>query len=308
MLKPDRMIICRICQKNSLRKRFEQVSDSLTGEVFSILDCPHCVLLQTFPQPENLVRYYSDYHGERHGFTAEFRAWRQASMLGQGDGKKVLDIGCGSGTFLQAAIRRSWQAFGTELNPQTAQAKKLEVWENLAQVKANYGAEFFDAVTLWHSLEHFSNPAEILSEVSQILKKDGVLLISVPNVESFQARFFRENWWHIDVPRHLFHFSPESLTLLLEKNGFEVVKTRHQEFEYDLLGWSQSALNTINRQPNIFFKTLSGQAQEFSLPEIIFNFLLGTFFSALFLPMLPLGAWFKKGGTFIIKAVKNQRK
>lgn len=328
---------CHICG-GATETLHAEVAEPETLEKFSILACRECGFGQTFPQPENLDAYYAEYHGKRHGFTADYCARRRARWLEtmrkpapekndesgtMNDEQKknasfivhqssfrkngrVLDIGCGEGTFLDTAIAKGWNAVGTELNAGKFQDSDLEVYENLAQVKAKYGAGFFDAVTMWHTLEHFRNPREILLEACSLLAPGGVLLAAVPDAGGLQARLFGKFWLHRDVPRHLFHFNFEALKTLLGQCGFDVKKAWHQEFEYDLLGWSQSALNAIFSQPNVFFKTLSGHRTNAGLAARAANFALGTVFSAAALPLVVAGTLGKKGGTIIVGAAKTE--
>jgi SAM-dependent methyltransferase len=286
---------------------YPEVAEPETLEKFSILACRACGFGQTSPQPANLDAYYAEYHGKRHGFTADYCARRRVGWLEKSAKTRgrVLDIGCGEGTFLDEAIECGWHGVGTELN--YAKFQDLEVYENLAAVKAKYGARFFDAVTMWHTLEHFRNPREILLAAFALLAPGGVLLVAVPDAGGLQARTFGKFWLHLDVPRHLFHFNFESLKTLLKECGFEVKTSGHQEFEYDLLGWSQSALNSIFSQPNVFFKTLSGHRTNASRVIRAANLALGALFSAIALPLVLLGTLGKKGGTIIVSANKAEQ-
>ncbi len=300
---------CHVCETN-LKTKLSEVKDVQTGDLFSLLVCENCGLGQTYSSPENLAKYYAEYHGKRHGFTTDYCDWRRIrwveKSVGNSQTKKLLDIGCGSGTFLDTAKKRNWQTVGTELNAEKFQDSGLEVHEDLNKVAGNHAPESFDAITLWHTLEHFKNPREILMKARELLSKNGSILIAVPNFGGFQSKMFGKNWLHLDMPRHLFHFSFESLKLLLEQCGFSIKWHRHQEFEYDLLGWSQSALNTFSDTPNVFFKTLAGQKNGISSTKIAVNALFGTAFSAAALPFVPFSALLKKGGTIVISASKEK--
>lgn len=302
------MRLCLICSGN-LEERFAGVADPQTGDIFSILECQNCIIGQTFPQPENLQKYYSRYHGNRHGFTAGFRAWRQTKLLGRPSGNGcLLDIGCGEGTFLRAAGKRGWKTFGTEINSKRHENSGLAIFESLAEIEEKCGVGTFEAITMWHSLEHFRNPLEILMAAYRLLAPQGRLLASVPNYGGLQARFFGKNWFHIDAPRHLFHFDHAAIQAMLERCGFSVGFSKHLEFEYDLLGWSQSALNFFNLKPNVFFKSLSGQSEGLGRMEIAANLVFGTALSAAALPLLPLGSILKRGGTLVVEARKIENK
>jgi SAM-dependent methyltransferase len=300
---------CHVCG-GKLETLHAEVAEPETLEQFSILACRECGFGQTFPQPENLDAYYAEYHGKRHGFTADYCArrrmrWLEKSFKARG---RVLDIGCGEGTFLDEANGRGWNGVGTELNAGKFHGSDLEVYEDLAQVATKYGAESFDAVTMWHTLEHFRNPREVLCEAFELLAPGGVLLVAVPDAGGWQARLFGKFWLHRDVPRHLFHFNFEALKTLLGECGFDIKTSGHQEFEYDLLGWSQSALNSMFRQPNVFFKALSGHRTNAGFAIRVVNFALGTLFSSFALPLVLLGTLRKKGGTIIVGAIKNETK
>lgn len=301
------MQLCHVC-RGQLKMRFAEVADPQTGETFSIIDCDKCGAGQTFPQPENLSSYYVDYHGSRHGLTLDYCNrrrvfWLERSFTSQA-ARRVLDVGCGDGTFLRAAKMRGWLGVGTEQIVEEFHDSDLELYGDLADVKATCDAESFDAITIWHTLEHFRNPRQILQQIFELLAPEGVLLIAVPDARGWQARFFGKFWFHLDVPRHLFHFGIESLALLLRQCGFTIRDHWHQEFEYDLLGWSQSSLNCIFGAPNVFFKALTGKQPNVSRPNRVAQFALGTIFSVVSLPLVLFGSLRENGGTLVIRASK----
>jgi SAM-dependent methyltransferase len=322
---------CHVCG-GRLETLLAEVAEPETLEKFSIMDCRACGAGHSFSQPSDLGAYYAGYHGKRHGFTANFCARRRvrwlekmrkparskgdvdepfdAPLLRAGFRKhgRVLDIGCGEGTFLKEAKERGWNVVGTELNAERFADSGLDVYEDLDSVKARFGKESFGAVTMWHTLEHFRNPREVLRDAFELLAPGGSLLVAVPDAGGWQARLFGKYWLHRDVPRHLFHFSFKSLEQILGQSGFAVKNKWHQEFEYDLLGWSQSALNTVFRTPNVFFNTLSGKRSNAGRAAVAANFMLGTVLSAFALPLVLLGTLSGKGGTIIVSAVKAAEK
>jgi len=295
---------CILCG-GPLRPYVTEVSDHVTGERFAILRCANCALGVTQPVPQDLSPYYRAYYGGRHGFTALFRAKQRLSLVRKRtkkkSGRSLLDVGCGDGTFLLAAREEGWEVSGTEMNPAPARDHGLEVASDLA---AFQGTREFDCITLWHSLEHMRNPQAILHSLHGLLKADGWLFVAVPDAGGWQARAFGRDWLHLDVPRHLFHFGNRSLRLLHQRCGFQVREEHHQELEYDLLGWSQSALNRIFPTRNLFFLQMTGKAEGAPSAERAANWLAGPVLSALALPATWLGSASNCGGTLIFASKK----
>jgi SAM-dependent methyltransferase len=298
---------CLLCGR-SLELRFDGVLDPQTRELFQILACHSCRHAYTWPVPAVMDSYYGNaYHGGRHGLTADYCALRRlrivTKLCGPGNGRRLLDIGCGDGTYLSRAKKHGWEVLGTEMNPDIARKAGLDVYESLNQ--AVHRAPF-DCVTLWHVLEHFTNPLEQLESIGALLAPNGVLVLAVPDAQSTQARFFGRKWFHLDVPRHLQHFGKQSLQLHLAKTGFEVQRVWHGEFEYDLFGWSQSALNCLIRDPNVFFEILTGRDISIGRVKRSAHLLLG----GLFCLMALLPTWFGmatgNAGTLILAAKKRQ--
>jgi len=282
-----------------------RVSDHVTGEHFVIVRCAGCGLGVTQPIPQDLAPYYRDYYGARHGFTAIFRAKQRLSLVHSKaqnkSGQSLLDVGCGEGTFLLTARDQGWKVSGTEINPAPARKSGLDVETDLA---AFHGNRQFDAITMWHSLEHMRDPQELLRSIHGILKPDGWLFVAVPDAGGWQARTFGRDWLHLDVPRHLYHFNRRSLRLLHESCGFQVREEHHQELEYDVLGWSQSALNKIFPTRNLFFLQLMGKAEGTPSLERAANWLVGPLLSTIALPATWTGTACKHGGTLILASQK----
>ncbi|MBK7708236.1 MAG: class I SAM-dependent methyltransferase [Acidobacteria bacterium] len=299
--------VCHVCG-SGLKVRFANLNHHLSSRIFSILGCEDCGLGQTSPRITDVSEFYAEYYGGRHGFTNDFCArrrlrWLERAARGETSGR-LLDVGCGDGTFLRAAQERGWQIAGTELDASRFEGSGIDVFSDLGSAHAAFGPESFDAVTMWHSLEHFHDPRRTLAAVDALLKPGGALIVAVPNAEGMQASWSGRNWLHLDVPNHLFHFGPRSLLKLLDQTGFAVEWRRDQEFEYDLLGWSQSALNTLFVEKNVFFRTLTGHAQEIGKLVRARDFVLGTFFAAAALPLLAVSTVSGRGGTLVVCARK----
>jgi 2-polyprenyl-3-methyl-5-hydroxy-6-metoxy-1,4-benzoquinol methylase len=296
---------CCLCGAQ-LQPYLPSVKDHVTGEHFAVARCSGCGMGVTQPSPQDLSPYYRAYYGGRHGFTAAFRAKQRLGLVRRTakgkTGRSLLDVGCGEGTFLLAAREEGWKASGTEMNPGPAQAQGLDVRTDLS---AFQGVNEFDCITLWHSLEHMRQPQNVLQSIHRLLKPDGWLFVAVPDAAGWQARLFGRDWLHLDVPRHLYHFGRRSLRLLHQQSGFQVREQHHQEFEYDLLGWAQSALNKLFPTRNLFFLQLTGKAEGPLSVEQATNWAAGPLLSALALPVTWLGAVCKRGGTLIFASQKT---
>jgi SAM-dependent methyltransferase len=293
---------CRICD-GGLLPAMHAVGDSLTGQRFDIYRCSRCGVGQTVPSPDDLGPYYAAYHGGRHGITAAYCVRRRLRLVNQllphAGSRRLLDLGCGDGSFLLAVKTLGWQGCGTEIKPDAARAVGFDVRTGIEQFESG---DRFDCITLWHSLEHLRDPRTTLFRAHDLLLPGGALLIAVPDNGGWQARLFGRHWLHLDVPRHLFHFDRPSLKQLLEMTGFEIVRQWHQEFEYDLLGWSQSLSNAVSPVPNVFFNLLIGKPLRVNKAIQVIHFGLGMLLTAGAVPAVAIGTLCRRGGTLVVAA------
>jgi 2-polyprenyl-3-methyl-5-hydroxy-6-metoxy-1,4-benzoquinol methylase len=146
------------------------------------------------------------------------------------DDGRLLDIGCGNGSYLALVKELGWSGYGIEPNIAAARhASKplgLEVRRGNFET-ISYPEKHFDVITMWHSLEHFSNPQKIMAKVRKLLKDDGMLMIGIPNFSSLDRKLFKESWNGLEIPLHAWHFTPNSIQYLLKESGFEVIKILH---------------------------------------------------------------------------------
>lgn len=300
---------CNACG-NILESYLPEVRDPLTGDLFTVCKCTRCGLVHTLPQPEDLRRYYEEqYYGNRHSFTLRYCIKRRLGFISAAlrlkTGRRLLDIGCGDGSFLLAVRDAGWKVTGTELNPMPALSAGLDVKESIDQIGET---DHFDCITMWHTLEHMRDIPSVLANIARVLKHDGKVIIAVPDFGGLQAKVFKEKWLHIDVPRHLYHFDSGSLQYCLNQAGFTIERRWHQELEYDLLGWSQSALNCILSQPNVFFNILTGKQSSAGFFTKFAGFILGSLLTVLSLPALLAGTVMGRGGSLIVVAGRKGTK
>lgn len=217
--------------------------------LFNVLKCNKCGLMYTNPRPDQKIisKYYppefwglnefEDNNKLRH-LKNIFQQFNQILInlishkmsIPFKTGGKLLDIGCGKGEFLFEMKNKGWETYGIELSEVSATYAKEKFGLNIFRgtlEEASYPDKFFDGITLHQVLEHLPDPTLTLLEVRRIIKDKGLIAISVPDASSLDSLIFKENWYPWEVPRHFYHFSPETINLLLEKTGFEVLRITH---------------------------------------------------------------------------------
>jgi SAM-dependent methyltransferase len=293
---------CPVC-RGTIRESLHTVLDPQSGEAFSIVRCSRCELGMTMPAPEDLEPYYGErYYGGRHWITRRYCAWRRMRVIKQTTrGMKpstLVDIGCGDGSFLMEARQAGWTVLGTEVHDRIP-SPGLEIWGSLDDLKARAP---FGCITLWHSLEHLRNPMQALADLTEMLVPGGTFVVAVPDSRGCQARLFGRHWLHLDVPRHLYHFSLYSLRAELDRAGLEVIRVWHHELEYDWFGWIQSALNRIMPCPNILFDALTRRPRRVSRVRVAANAILALLWLIPAFGATVISTWMGQGGTIIVAA------
>lgn len=131
----------------------------------------------------------------------------------------LLDVGCGTGDFLQTCLQDGWNVIGIEPNESARKIASSKINNYVFDIEKLEVLEkhSFDVITLWHVLEHLPNLEDHISLFKSLLKENGVLIIAVPNYKSFDANYYQEFWAAYDVPRHLWHFSKKSIEILFSK-------------------------------------------------------------------------------------------
>jgi SAM-dependent methyltransferase len=171
---------------------------------------------------------------------------------------RLLDIGCGRGHFLYLMKKKGWDVSGTELCPDLARGIEA-AYDIRVTTHPDLPDASVDLITMNHVFEHLSSPIEFLSECSRMLKPGGLLVIAVPNYDSWQSRFGGKGWFHLDVPHHLFHFGASGLKSLMKRSGFEVRQVRNLDIEQGVFGWLQTMLNRFGFAHNALYMLLRRQ-------------------------------------------------
>jgi 2-polyprenyl-3-methyl-5-hydroxy-6-metoxy-1,4-benzoquinol methylase len=264
-------VACNLCGNAEAETLFAARDNQFRkGGIFNIVKCKECGFVYINPRPdmEEMKRSYEETpyytHAEpelvkkdirwklkRLAFAEHFKLpgrrkmtakivyallKKKIAVLSEARGKgTVLDIGCGNGVMLSIFEEAGWRTFGVEPDEIAArQAKGLlkgDVFPGTL-FEAKYPANYFDMVTLVQVLEHMPDPIAILQECLKILKKNGILIVGVPNFDSYDSNIFKESWSSLQVPAHLYHFTWKTLEKSLQKAGFTVKERRR---DYSLL-------------------------------------------------------------------------
>ena len=207
----------------------------VSGDEFRLIWNEHYQCFQTNPVPEHPDRYYEskDYisHSDS-ADTAMARVYQRAKKINLNHKLKLvrrycgqegvlMDIGAGTGDFVKHAQDHGWEAYGVEPNEtarERAHKKGVAVYSRITVQRE----AIYDAVTLWHVLEHLPDLDAEIRTISKTLKPGGWLILAVPNYKSLDAKYYKSDWAAYDVPRHLWHFSRGSIQTIFNKQGFEL--------------------------------------------------------------------------------------
>lgn len=239
---------CPICNNNNFVIVYSCKDHSASKENFTIVNCNDCDFTFTNPRPddENIGKYYlsenyiSHTNSKKTLFEKLYQIVRKIaikqklSLLKKFSNSKIhLDIGCGTGEFLNACKNAGYTTTGIEPSDkarnQAIQNFELDVSENTDL--SQFENKKFETISMWHVLEHVTEINDTVKHFSRVLKEEGIVIIAVPNLKSWDANYYKEYWAAWDVPIHLWHFSKKSINKLFEKYGFTLIKTKPMLFD-----------------------------------------------------------------------------
>ena len=261
---------CIICDSSQNSIYYETVQNRLNiGETFSIVQCETCGFKYLNPRPtiSSIEKYYDVEEYHPHKISDEslidkiylkvrdinINAKKKLLNKLSPQKKTLLDVGCGTGEFLEVMKNHGWTVAGMETAKEAkdiASKEGIEVFDDLVNIKSK-----FDIITMWHVLEHIHDVPAIMDNLYRLLSDDGFLIIAVPNIDSIDAKFYKDNWIALDTPRHLYHFRPKDIISLLDKYNFEVKQISNRlyfDVWYNALLSAQHQSKTENRKTSLW--------------------------------------------------------
>ncbi len=232
---------CPNCGNNNISCVLEAKDHTVSGEEFEIWECENCTqrFTQNIPGAENIGNYYQSENYISHSDTSKgfvnklYHKVRKRTLIQkrkliekytQKKKGNFVDVGAGTGAFLNTMKNAGWDCTGIEPDS-SARQKALELYQihlKESQELFSLPAESFDAITLWHVLEHVHELHPYVEQLKNLLSRDGKLFIAVPNYTSADAKTYGKFWAAYDVPRHLYHFSPKAMKTLLNAHGLKL--------------------------------------------------------------------------------------
>jgi len=314
--RPYRTLACA-CGADQTRDSFVFKGSAESGP-HEYARCTRCGLWRMIDQPDDATlaaAYLGTYYGSgRRKFIGPV-AWlvslaqcaRARFVLKRlkPDRPRILDIGCGNGGFLAVAASMGAVCEGTEFSHHSAaRAAEAGLTVHVTGLEALVSrGERYDAITLWHVIEHLRDPEETIRCAAALLGPRGALFVSAPNHDSWQSKVFRERWFHLDPPRHLWGFSPKSLAMMIERHGFAIQFVTTVSMEQNPYGMLQSVLNSLGFPHNRAYETLKGLDHTWSSRLVDFVCVAG-----LALPCIvaaSIEAAMARGGTFCLVGRKE---
>ncbi len=266
---------CPLCSSSAIEEKLTAKDYTVSQKDFSIWHCNNCTarFTQDAPEQREIGEYYQSENYISHSDTKKglinrlYHSVRNKTLSAKKklinketrtDKGEILDIGCGTGAFLNAMEKAGWSITGLE--PDAAVRRKAEALYNItAEPSENLfhlPAKRYNAITLWHVLEHVHDLHKYLKQIEILLAAEGKLFIAVPNYTSHDAAVYKQYWAAYDVPRHLYHFSPESIQQILTTYNLQL--TSIKPMWYDSFYVSMLSEKYKNGKGNLLKAFLNG--------------------------------------------------
>lgn len=243
----EKLEACPSCKATNFVTYLECQDFMVTQESFNLDQCQDCHLIFTNPRPTatSISKYYESTEYISHtNDTRTLKDLLYKTVRSYALGKKVklissltksrklLDFGCGTGHFLNKASKNGWDIYGIEPSPNARDEINKNLQEKItADIKGLKDELKFDVITLWHVLEHVHTLRDTINSLKHRLTKTGKIIIAVPNPNSYDAQHYKEYWAAYDVPRHLYHFTQESMRTFLNTMGLKIDYIKPMQFD-----------------------------------------------------------------------------
>ena len=229
---------CALCNSDNY-KIILKVKDyryHITADDFNLAQCKSCGLVYVNPRPskEEIINFYPCGYYPSRGFITRaikylFLKNKIKKIKRYKKSGRLLDVGCGDGDFLFGMSQTGFEAFGIDTSTEACKIAQQKLKNkngiyNSELRECEFPDKFFDVITFWHTLEHLPHPNQELKEGHRILKDNGILILGMPNKNSFAFNIFGRYWFHLDIPRHLYHFSTKTIRGMLGLTGFQTVR------------------------------------------------------------------------------------
>lgn len=239
---------CPVCESSDFSNHLKAADHMITKEVFSVVKCNSCSFHFTNPIPseevigsyyksENYISHSSSKAGlinKAYNVVRNITLKRKINLVSRlAAGKNLLDIGSGTGHFLNASKSAGFNVQGLEPDEDAklfAKSEFLLALDDLNELK-NIESNSKDVITMWHVLEHVYHLKRDLSEFARVLNVDGVFIVAVPNMSAWDAKHYGKFWAAYDVPRHLYHFQEATIKNLFAQFNLECVDVLPMKFD-----------------------------------------------------------------------------
>jgi 2-polyprenyl-3-methyl-5-hydroxy-6-metoxy-1,4-benzoquinol methylase len=240
---------CPVCDHTSFNNYLNVEDHTVSHREFTIQQCNTCNLLFTNPRPDtdSIGQYYESkeyisHHDEGTSLMSRVYTSVRDYTIGQkvklinsfpSTNRTILDIGCGTGNFIQACKKDGWSISATEPDMEARNAASKKVGDTLFEsiFREELNGKTFDVITMWHVLEHVHLLSETITWLAEHLNPNGKIIIAVPNPQSYDAQQYGKYWAAYDVPRHLYHFTRDVMKTLLAKQNLAVENIKPMWFD-----------------------------------------------------------------------------